>query len=266
VKKKTASLQGNLFLLNGDHQSFTSSQIQLLIAIRDCGSITSAAKSIGISYKTAWDRIDRMNNMSDKVLIIRAAGGAKGGGTTVTDTGRQVISGFLSLQREHQAFINRLGQRVNSLGDVAGFIRSNEVRSSARNQYRGVISKLTRGEVNTEVAVRISDSVTLTALITNDSRGKLGLIKGSNVFALIKSSWIVLSNDTKLQTSARNHLVGKIVRISTGEVNSEVLIALGEEKSLCAIITNTSVNQLKLKKGSQVCAFFKASSVILMAE
>lgn len=266
AKKKSASLQGNLLLRNDDQQSFTSSQIALLIAIGDCGSITAAAKKVGISYKTAWDRIDNLNNMSDKALVRRATGGAHGGGTTLTESGRQLIEGFLSLQQEHDAFLNRLGDSVKSLGDVASFIRSSEVRSSARNQYRGLVNKIIRGGVNTEVEVRISDSALLTALITNDSRSKLGLKKGSSIIALIKSSWILLSKDTALKTSARNNLVGIVIKIIPGQVNSEVIIDLGEQKSLCAIITNTSVDELELKKGDQACAFFKASSVILMSD
>ena len=61
--KKTSSLKGSLIVLNEDQQSFTTSQIELLIAINECGSITRAAKRVGISYKTAWDRIDALNNI-----------------------------------------------------------------------------------------------------------------------------------------------------------------------------------------------------------
>ena len=36
--KKTSSLKGSLIVLNEDQQSFTTSQIELLIAINECGS------------------------------------------------------------------------------------------------------------------------------------------------------------------------------------------------------------------------------------
>ena len=66
-KKNLGMLKADLFLLDEENRSFTVRQIQLLKAIEHCGSITNAAKHIGISYKTAWDRINVMNNLSEAV-------------------------------------------------------------------------------------------------------------------------------------------------------------------------------------------------------
>ena len=263
-KTTSATLKGDLSLFSGDQQSLTHSQVELLQAIDDCGSITAAAKQVGISYKTAWDRIDTMNNLSDQALVSRSAGGSRGGGTRLTEQGKKVVSGFAALQQEHADFVAQLGNKVQGMDDVASFMASNSLRSSARNQYRGKVSRLSRGGVNSEVSVKISDSVELVAVITNDSRKAMGLKKGSKVIALIKSSWILLSTDTSVATSARNQLVGTVSKISKGEVNSEVILDLGEGKTLCAVVTNPSVRELKLKKGVAASALFKASSVILM--
>lgn len=263
-KTSSTTLKGDLSLFSGDQQSLTHSQVELLQAIDDCGSITAAAKQVGISYKTAWDRIDTMNNLSDQALVSRSAGGSRGGGTRLTEQGKKVVSGFAALQQEHADFVAQLGNKVQGMDDVANFMASNSLRSSARNQYRGKVSRLSRGGVNSEVSVKISDSVELVAVITNDSRKAMGLKKGSDVIALIKSSWILLSTDTSVATSARNQLVGTVSKISKGEVNSEVILDLGDGKTLCAVVTNPSVRELKLKKGVAACALFKASSVILM--
>ena len=265
-KKLRSNLQGNISLLSGSDRGFASDHVQLLVAIDRCGSISSAAKEVGISYKTAWDRIEAMNNMSRKSLVIRSAGGARGGGSSVTDYGKKVIEGFLSLQEEHETFLQRLGSRVLSLNDVANFIRSGTMQTSARNQYRGTVENITPGAVNVEITLRISTSQTLTAMVTEESRRQLGLKKGSGVIALIKASSILLSKDTGLISSARNKLAGTIKRVTPGAVNSDVVIDLGEGKSVSAIITNTSLSELDLKQGEPACAFFKASSVILMAD
>jgi molybdate transport system regulatory protein len=74
----------------------------------------------------------------------------------------------------------------------------------------------------------------------------------------------LLSKDIELKTSARNQLLGKVAKILKGQVNSEVILDMGDEKSICAIITNISVDELGLKKGDDACALFKASSVILL--
>ena len=77
VPPKRSGLKGDLFLQQGGRQSFSQNQIALLGAIVSAGSISGAARLIGISYKTAWDRIDAMNNLSTKPLVIRSPEGPR---------------------------------------------------------------------------------------------------------------------------------------------------------------------------------------------
>jgi molybdate transport system regulatory protein len=65
------------------------------------------------------------------------------------------------------------------------------------------------------------------------------------------------------QASARNIFAGTIENITTGEVRSEVTLALKGGDRIVAIITNESVNSLGLAKGSDAYAIVKAGSVIL---
>jgi molybdate transport system regulatory protein len=265
-KPYEAQLKGDVFLLTDNQQSFASTQIELLKAVHECGSISKAAKQVGISYKTAWDRIDAMNNMSSKPLVTRSTGGAKGGGTRLTELGQRIIDGFQSLQAEHQQFINRLGQQLHTLNDIANFMRNESVKSSARNQFRGTITRITPGAVNTEVELDIGANQPLIAIITQDSVEQLGLETNSGAIALIKASSVILSTDTAIVTSARNKLVGKVSRLVPGAVNTDVTLDIGGEKSVCAIITNTSATELGLAEGNTACALFKAPSVILLKD
>ena len=77
---------------------------------------------------------------------------------------------------------------------------------------------------------------------------------------------IIISKEKELATSARNKLEGKISKITKGNINSEVALDLGNQKTLTCIITNKSVKELALKKNGVAFALFKASSVILMAD
>lgn len=68
-----------------------------------------------------------------------------------------------------------------------------------------------------------------------------------------------------VQISARNILKAKVKRIVKGTVNSEVTLAIAPGVELVSIITSTSANKLGLKKGKDVFAVIKSSSVMIAA-
>ena len=70
---------------------FGPGRAELLTLIDQSGSIVKAAKAMGMSYKKAWDMVDEMNTLGKKPLVVARKGGDKGGGTELTDTGRQMI-------------------------------------------------------------------------------------------------------------------------------------------------------------------------------
>jgi molybdate transport system regulatory protein len=67
-------------------------------------------------------------------------------------------------------------------------------------------------------------------------------------------------------TSARNHFVGKVVRITPGAVNDEVELKLSGGGRIVAVITHQSVQQLGLRKNAEAIALVKASSIIVAVE
>lgn len=261
TKTAKPALSGALSIHNPQQGAFSNDELTLLEAIGACGSITAAAKAVGISYKTAWDRVDAINNLAREPLVERSTGGRGGGGTRLTELGHRVVTGFRSLQSEHAAYLERLGDRIQGLEDVADFVGL--PATSARNQYRGQTEGITRGAVNAEVVLRISASQSLVAIITNDSVDALGLHEGAPAMALIKASWVLLSKQLDIATSARNQLTGTVARVVPGAVNAEVVLDLGDGKTICAIITMGSLERLGLAEGDAACALVKASSVIL---
>jgi len=80
--------------------------VSLLEEIHACGSINQAAKSVGMSYKAAWERIENINNLSPDPLISRQVGGSGGGGTVLTEAGHEFIKRARLLQREFASFLN----------------------------------------------------------------------------------------------------------------------------------------------------------------
>lgn len=134
--------------------------------------------------------------------------------------------------------------------------------TSARNELSGNIIEIKSGGVMSEVVVKVSDEVMISANITNDSKENLGLKIGEEVVLLIKSSFVILSKE-KLRATARNNIKATVSEVIKGAVNGEVKLSLGD-KTLCSIITNDAIEDLGLQKGDTVHAMFKASSVILV--
>jgi molybdopterin-binding protein len=66
-----------------------------------------------------------------------------------------------------------------------------------------------------------------------------------------------------MKISARNTLKGEIIKVTTGAVNSEVVIKLKGGSEIVSIITNESVEKLELKPGKDAYAIIKASNVMI---
>jgi molybdate transport system regulatory protein len=69
-------------------------KIDLLQAIGRTGSIAAAGRTMGMSYRRAWLLVDALNRMFDLPLVIATAGGARGGGATLTPLAGQVIRAY----------------------------------------------------------------------------------------------------------------------------------------------------------------------------
>ncbi len=69
-------------------------KIALLEALAREGSITAAAKALGMSYRRAWLLVDTMNRCFREPVVASATGGSGGGGAQVTAFGRQVMASF----------------------------------------------------------------------------------------------------------------------------------------------------------------------------
>ena len=259
-----ANLGGQIWLTGTASKRLMLDQIELLQAIVDTGSITSAAKASGVSYKTAWERLERINNLSKHPIIERNGGGSKGGGSVLTNYGIKIHNGFKQLQEQHNQFIENLNQQLSSLDDVSTFMKNTLLQTSARNQFLGNIAEVVAGAVNSEIQVQISDQQRIVAIVTEQSRQEMQLVEGLPIIAMIKASSVSLAVGTDLQLSARNILTGTLLSLDRGAVNADITIELAGGKTLGAVITNKSADQLALSEGMVVSALFKASSVILM--
>jgi molybdate transport system regulatory protein len=262
--KRNTFVTGEMRLSSDQGGNITAKRIELLEAIDQQGSISAAAKHLKISYRSAWDAVDEMNNLWESPLVAKQPGGNDGGGTRLTPNGRQLINGFKQLLDEYQRFTESLSRNLEDFEKYQQDIRRLTMRTSARNQFQGKVEKINAGPINSEITLLINDKDRLTAMITSESVEQLELSPGSEAYALIKASFIILVHEKdQCIGSARNRLCGTIRELRQGPVNSEALIELNGGKTLTAIITEESANGMQLEQGTPVCALIKASHVIL---
>ena len=236
--------------------------LELLERIDASGSISAAANALGMSYKAAWDAVEAANNLSAQPLVERRVGGRNGGGAMLTASGKRLVAAYRRLDKERERVLSHLNKVMDDFDQYYKIIRRFDMKTSARNQFLGVVKSIKQGPINAEVILDIGGDE-LVASITVDSLEHLNLSEGMEAYALIKSTWVILNRDDSLKTSARNHLMGKVARVQEGAVNAEIVMELSGGKTLTAIVTNDSVESLGIKEGQRMCALIKASQIIL---
>lgn len=82
----------------GETVAIGPGKIQLLEAIQQTGSLTAAAKSIGMSYRRAWLLIDELNRALKIPAVESAKGGEHGGGSVLTSVGEKLVQQYRSIE------------------------------------------------------------------------------------------------------------------------------------------------------------------------
>jgi molybdate transport system regulatory protein len=264
----SAAISASLSLHKGAASPVGPERIALLEAIGAHGSISGAAKAVGLSYRGAWDAVQALNNLAATPLVTSRAGGRHGGFAEVTAEGRAVIAAFHAVEAELAHVLAGLERHLaGGEQSLHTLLWSLGMKTSARNALRGVVAEVTGGAVNAEVVLDIGEGAQIAAVMTRPSLEALGLSPGRPAIALIKSSFVILAaGGEALRTSARNSLPGTVARIERGAVNDEVTLDIGGGKTLTATITHESSRILELAVGERATALIKASHVILAVE
>lgn len=102
-RKAPRLLRARLWVEANGRPAVNEDAAALLEQIGTCGSLSEAARRLGFSYRRAWMLIDGVNRQWPRPLVRSAAGGKQGGGATLTELGRHVLTTYRSLllQLEH---------------------------------------------------------------------------------------------------------------------------------------------------------------------
>ena len=86
---------------------FGPGRAELLQLIQETGSISKAAKSMGMSYKKAWAMVEGLNRSARSPYVIAHKGGQQGGGTEVTKAGLAMLKAYQKLSDRLYSIIDK---------------------------------------------------------------------------------------------------------------------------------------------------------------
>src|SRR5437870_8948599 len=96
--KPTPRVQFRLRITSGDDIAVGPGKVDLLEAMAKTGSITAAARELGMSYRRAWLLVDTMNRCFAEPVVEAEAGGKRGGGTRLTRLGGAVVRHYRRIE------------------------------------------------------------------------------------------------------------------------------------------------------------------------
>jgi len=96
---------------------FGAGRAELLEAIEGAGSISAAARRMGMSYRHAWTMLRTSEQRLGRALVRRSKGGASGGGARLTDDARALLDGFRAIEGD---FAKLAVKKQHEMGDMFG--------------------------------------------------------------------------------------------------------------------------------------------------
>jgi len=253
------------FLMGSKQSQSGQRRLELLNRIASLGSLSAAAKACGMSYKGAWQAVEAMNLAAGTDLVIAQKGGSGGGGMILTEAGQSLVAAYQLFSEQMQHWMRELEALSPGVLTQLEVMRKVSMKTSARNLFHGTVTHIVSGAVNSEVTLAVGSEMQVVAQITPESLERLDLKVGSDAYALVKASWVILTEALQgnFKSSVRNTFCGEVTAIEAGAVNSDVTVDIGGGQKISAIVSNQSVEHLGLAHGERCCALLKESHILL---
>ncbi|WP_297575115.1 TOBE domain-containing protein [uncultured Campylobacter sp.] len=243
--------------------SVLEKHIELLKAIEKTGSITKAAKYVGISYKNAWDSLNEINNASKQPLIIRPLGNTKNSGSKLSEFGKKLVDEYEIISAVQQNFLKELLKDAKINLENLKSLQHIGVRLSARNKLLTTIDTIDNGAVMSRVVGKLSSGEELISTITLESCKNLDLKVGDEVLFIFKAPSVILSRKQELNISSNNILEGVVEAIKIGAVNAEVIVQTKGHQKIAASVTKEWVMHERVGVGEKIFAIIPSNEIII---
>jgi len=253
----TLQLDGRIWLARDGEALAGRERIALLRALAETGSISAAARALGMSYKHAWDTIEAMNRVAGEALVASSVGGKGGGGARLTPQALTLLETFARAEAEHQRMLESLSRQL--LGEAVPSMPLRQ--TSARNQLEGFVSAVRRGALGDEIEVALGDGERLCAAVTHASTQALDLRPQREVVALFKAGAVALS------TSAPGHaaagLRARVTQVARSRGAAEIDLLTPSGRALHAALRGPASHLRDFAPGVEAWASVPPSQIIL---
>ncbi|WP_435092996.1 TOBE domain-containing protein [Halorubrum sp. N11] len=231
-----AAGRGQAALIEGGTE-FHGRDAALLRAVHESGSVAGAASELGRSRARALSRIEALE-AAFGTLVERQRGGSGGGGSRLSEDGRDLLDRYDRLQ----AVLAATAQVPETVLD--GTVASVDGELADVNTPVGQVRGLHGG-------------------VDSAGDGRDGAAVGDAVQVRIGADAVTIYKGAERvdpdSTSARNRLRGEVVGVEAGETVSTVRVAVGEAV-FRVLITAESASRLALKGGEEVAIRWKATA------
>jgi molybdate transport system regulatory protein len=115
-----------LRILSAKNPAMGPGKARLVGLIAESGSISAAARKMGMSYRRAWQLVEALNKSFNEPVVLTAVGGKRGGGAVVTDFGKRLVAAYHGMEAKASAAI------AADLKEYSGYLRKPRARRTAR--------------------------------------------------------------------------------------------------------------------------------------
>ncbi|AUV81959.1 molybdenum-binding protein [Salinigranum rubrum] len=209
--------------------AFDARDAALLRAVDDHGSLNAAADALGRSFAHAQRRVVELEEVFGS-LVERRRGGAGGGGSELTERARDLLARF-----------DRLGAEFAGVADATLSVFPGRVVA-----------------VDGELATVEAAPGRVLTLVPS------GVEEGADVEVSVRADAVTIELPDEAPapdaTSARNRFEGRVSEVVRGESIGRVVVDVGTETPLWALLTIDSLDRMALDEGAQVVVSFKATA------
>jgi len=249
-------------------------RMQILRQVHELGSISQAARAVGLSYKAAWQALDTLGNLAGQPVIESTAGGAGGGGARLTAAGKELLRAHELMMTARKSVLTTLADQMmhgasgQSSGGAALALSWLGLRTSMRNHLPCCIRQIRHESGAVRVELVLPDGQPLQSMITRHSAQILGIVPGMQVLALFKATaariFSAHSTTRDLQLQGQ-FLQGRLTTQgyegdtdATEPVTAEATVALGQDQKMTGFASEA------LKPGESVRVMVDPAAVVLV--